>query len=118
MSGLNREAFLKRSPLLDHQLEEVAGVGPVWIKRLSLSEYAKGVEAWLSPGGKLSKRREELFNARIIQLCVTDEHGEPLFAESDLATLAENQPAHILTRMANHILSVSQVLEASTSGEE
>lgn len=106
--AIGKEFFTSKRPELLPHKKQFAGIGEVWIRKLSASEYAKDVVQWTRPNGKLSQKRQSLVNLRVIQLAVTDENGEPLMQTSDLEAMAGSMSQADVVTLIDYIMGETE----------
>jgi len=82
----------------------------LWVRNLSEAENSELIQAWmLDENGDPDATKRRLFQARLIQVCVSDESGSPVFIEGDSfpdGGLDEilNMPAELCENLGNHCL--------------
>jgi hypothetical protein len=94
--------------------EKVAGLNgygmDLYVRNLSEAENSDLIQTWmLDEDGNPDPAKRRLFQARLIQVCLSDESGAPVFIEGDSfadSGLDEilNMPAAMCETLGNHCL--------------
>jgi hypothetical protein len=90
--------MVTREQLLGIELQtetvEVAGLGPLTIRELTQDEYADWVAEWASQKDGQVTVDNRLYCASLLQRCVLNGDGEPMFTPDDVPRLAR-MPARV-----------------------
>jgi len=62
------------------------------------------------PNGKTDKAKQDEIRERLVVRCVRDENGQPIFSDSDLEAIRQ-QDAAVIERVVNAALRVTGVTE-------
>lgn len=89
---VTREQFL--SVELATETVEVPGLGALTVRELTQDEYADWVAEWATQDGGQVKVNNRAYCAALLQRCVVNGDGEPMFTPEDAAHLAR-RPARI-----------------------
>ena len=108
---ITKEQVLATRPALK-EVEVPEWGGSVWIRPVTLGEQGKLANAGVKFEKADPSARLKGTTVALIIWVVSDENGNPMFAESDIPALM-NQPATIFLKLQDAILELSGLTEAS-----
>lgn len=108
---ITKEQVLATKPALK-EIEVPEWGGSVWIRPVTLAEQGRLANAGLKYEKADPSTRLKGTTVALIIWVVSDENGNPMFAESDIPGLM-NQPASIFLRLQDAILELSGLTESA-----